>query len=70
MIDRIVYINKREAVITFTDHPSLRLYDSSGQVLNFAAWFLTATPLQPAEYARAVICQEESTCPCIILDAA
>lgn len=70
MIDRIVKINDKEAVIVFTDHPSFTVTSSTGSVLNVVFWLLSPSKLTVSEYARAATTNLEETAPCITLKVA
>lgn len=61
MIDKLVLISNREMLVVYDDRPAIRLYDSNGDILNFAAWFFSATIIRLPDYKRRVESDLEET---------
>lgn len=61
MIDKLVLLSNEEMVIIYTDKPSVTLTDSTGDVLNFAAWFFSQTVIRLSDYKRRLESDLEDT---------
>jgi hypothetical protein len=60
-IDRVVILNKDEAVIVYEDRSPVRLY-AAGDITNFVSWFLSPrVVIRLDEYRRAVALSNEDT---------
>ena len=61
MIVKIVLISNKELVLIYDNKPSVRLSDSSGNVLDFARWFFSPTVIRLSDYKKRVESGSEET---------
>lgn len=60
-IDRVVILNKSEALVVYSDRSPINLY-SKDDIQNFVGWFLSPTVvIRLDEYRRAMALSSEDT---------
>lgn len=52
VIDKLVMLSPCEMLIVYTNKPTVRLYDSTGDIVNFTKWFFSTTVIKLPDYKR------------------
>lgn len=59
---QVLYKNKHEAQVHLPHGKIFTLYDSSGRIFEFVAWFFSSSTLSLPDYSSALAHEGEKTC--------